>query len=65
MVIGQEDFGLFFGPDLVYIYQMIFIEENRNVLEVPKIMLDEKFNTYLNFNYMKGSTLKESGRHPG
>ena len=27
-------------------------------------MLDEKFNTYLNFNYMKGSTLKESGRHP-
>lgn len=64
MVIGQEDFGLLFGPDLVYIYQIIFIEENRNVLEVPKIMLDEKFNTYLNFNYMKGSTLKESGRHP-
>ena len=42
-----------FGQDIFYIYQMIFIGENRrNVLKVTKIMSYEKFNLYLNFKYI-------------
>ena len=42
-----------FWSFLVYIYQMIFIGENRwNVLEVTKIISNEKCNLYLNFNYI-------------
>ena len=41
--------GVVVGQGIFYIYQMIFIGENRrNVLEVTKMMSYEKFNLYLN-----------------
>ena len=52
--------GVVVGQGIFYIYQMIFIGENRrNVLEVTKMMSYEKFNLYLNFI----SKFKGSSRH--